>query len=122
MRLAALFVSVSAALAACTTPTAPEAPPQEAAQATPPPMIVGGYSSSNLSDDGVKAAQAIAVNEIYTRNPTRALVDKVSAETQVVAGLNYRFTIVMTGGAAYRVIVFRNLQGGMSVTSFEKLA
>lgn len=122
MRLAMLFVSFGAALGACTTAPASETPPPEAAQATPPPMIVGGYGSSNPADEGVKAAQAIAVNEIYTRNPTRALVDKVSAETQVVAGLNYRFTIVMTGGAAYRVIVFRNLQGGMSVTSFEKLA
>ena len=122
MRLAVLFVSVSAAFGACTTAPTSEPPPQETAQATLPPMIVGGYGASNLADEGVKAAQAIAVNEIYTRNPTRALVDKVSAETQVVAGLNYRFTIVMTGGATYRVIVFRNLQGGLSVTSFEKLA
>ena len=122
MRLAMLFVSVGAALGACTTSPLPEAPPPETAQTTPAPMVVGGYGSSNPADEGVKAAQAIAVNELYTRNPPRALVDKVSAETQVVAGLNYRFTIVMTGGAAYRVIVFRNLQGGMSVTSFEKLA
>lgn len=122
MRLAVLFVSVGAALSACTTAPASETPPPETAQAERPPMIVGGYSPANLADEGVKAAQAVAVNEIYTRNPTRALVDKVSAETQVVAGLNYRFTIIMTGGAAYRVIVFRNLQGGLSVTSFEKLA
>ena len=122
MRLAMLFVSVGAALGACTTSPLPEAPPPEAAQATPPPMIVGGYGASNLADEGVFFFNDTATTEIYTRNPTRALVDKVSAETQVVAGLNYRFTIVMTGGAAYRVIVFRNLQGGMSVTSFEKLA
>ena len=103
-----------AALGACATP-----PAEQPAHA---PVMVGGYSAADLNNEGVKAAQALAVNEIYTRNPTRALVDKVSAETQVVAGLNYRFTIVMTGGAAYRVIVFRNLQGGLSVTSFEKLA
>lgn len=86
------------------------------------PVVVGGYGGADLSDEGVKAAQALAVNEIYTRNPTRALVEKVSAETQVVAGLNYRFNIVMTGGATYRVTVFRSLQGEMSVTGFEKLA
>jgi len=28
----------------------------------------------------------------------------------------------MTGGATYRVVVFRNLQGEMSVTEFEKLS
>ncbi|MDP3493446.1 MAG: hypothetical protein Q8R82_10045 [Hyphomonadaceae bacterium] len=116
-----VVVAVSAfiALAACATPpgtTADQAPP------APAPMITGGYGSADLGAEDTKAAQAIAVNEIYTRHPTRALVDKVSAEVQVVAGLNYRFTIVMTGGAAYRVVVFRSLQGQMSVSNFEKLA
>ncbi len=103
-----------AALAACAT--------SPAEQSAPAPVMVGGYGTADLNDESVKAAQALAVNEIYTRNPTRALVDKVSAEMQVVAGINYRFNIVMTGGAAYRVIVFRSLQGEMSVTGFEKLA
>lgn len=102
-----------AVLGACTTPAAE--------QPAPSPVIVGGYGAADLADEDVKAAQALAVNEIYTRNPTRALVEKVSAETQVVAGLNYSFNITMTGGATYRVIVFRNLQGEMSVTDFEKL-
>ena len=106
-----------AALGACTT--APGAGTPEQSITAP---LVGGYGNADLNDEGVKAAQALAVNEIYTRNPTRALVEKVSVETQVVAGLNYRFNIVMSGGAAYRVIVFRNLQGEMSVTEFEKLA
>ena len=71
---------------------------------------------------GVKAAQAVAVNEIYTQRPTRALVEKVGAEMQVVAGLNYRFTISMSGGAAYRGEVYRNLQGEMSVSSLDRLS
>ena len=61
-------------------------------------MIVGGYVAADLNEPGVKAAQAVAVNEIYTQRPTRALVEKVGAEMQVVAGLNYRFTISMSGG------------------------
>ena len=52
----------------------------------------------------------------------RALVEKVTAEQQVVAGLNYSFTIVMTGGSTYRIVVYRDLQGAMSVTSYEKVA
>ena len=116
MRLA-LALSAFLALGACATPPASET---VAEQSAPTPVI--GYGAADLNDENVKAAQTLAVNEIYTRNPTRALVDKVSAEQQVVAGLNYRFTIVMTGGAAYRVIVFRSLQGQMSVSSFEKLA
>lgn len=118
MRLA-LALSAFLALGACATPPDSET---VAEQSAPAPVIVGGYGAADLKDENVKAAQTLAVNEIYTRNPTRALVDKVSAEVQVVAGLNYRFTIVMTGGAAYRVIVFRSLQGQMSVSSFEKLA
>jgi len=114
MRLTLLLVSVSAALCACAIP-ANEAPP------APPPMIVGGYSPASLSDAGVKAAQAVVEKEIYARNPTRALVDKISAEAQVVAGKNYRFRIVMSGGAAYRVVVFQSLQGEMTVSAYEKL-
>ena len=41
---------------------------------------------------------------------------------QVVAGLNYRFTLSMSGGAAYRVVVYRNLQGEMSVSSLDRLS
>jgi len=120
MRIAAL--AVSAGLAMFVSACATTVPPENALPADPRPVITGGYGGADLSDAGVKAAQAIAVNEIYTRQPTRALVDKVIAETQVVAGLNYRFNITMSGGAAYRVVVYRNLQGEMSVTSFEKLS
>ncbi len=84
--------------------------------------MTGAYGAADLNNEDVKAAQAIAVNAIYTRNPTRALVEKVNAETQVVAGFNYRFNIVMTGGTTYRIVVFRSLQGEMSVTSYEKTA
>jgi hypothetical protein len=85
-------------------------------------MIVGGYVAADLNEPVVKAAQAVAVNEIYTQRPTRALVEEVGAEMQVVAGLNYRFTIGMSGGAAYRVVVYRNLQGEMSVSSLDRLS
>lgn len=96
MRLAALAVSIGLAIAASACAAAP--PPENTAPAAPRPVIMGGYGAADLNDAGVKAAQAIAVNEIYTRQPTRALVDKVTVETQVVAGLNYRFNITMSGG------------------------
>lgn len=112
MRLSFLLVPVSIALAACATPES-EAPQSR---------IVGGYSAASLSDAGVKEAQAVAEKEIYARNPTRALVEKVSVETQVVAGRNYRFNIVMSGGASYRVVVYQPLQGEMTVTAYEKLS
>jgi len=111
MRLALLLVSVSAALAACATPSE-----------APQPPIVGGYNAASLSDAGVKEAQAVAEKEIYARNPTRVLVEKPTVETQVVAGRNYRFNIVMSGGASYRVVVYQPLQGEMTVTDYEKLS
>ncbi len=115
MRTTTALVSLTAlALGACATP-----PPADTPQA---PVIAGGYGSASLNDDGVKAAQKLAVDEIYRRNPTRALVETAIAELQVVAGLNYRFTIVMTGGATYHVVVYRDLQNTMSVTSYEKAA
>lgn len=114
MRATTAFVSFTAfALAACATP-----PPAE----IPAGPIVGGYGQSNPEDESVKAAQKLAVDEIYKRNPTRALVEKVTAETQVVAGLNYRFTIVMTGGATYSIVIYRDLQGAMTVTAYDKLS
>ena len=121
MRLAVLLVSFSAALGACAMSPSADAPPP-VSDAPAPPMIVGGYSAADLSDANVKAAQAAAEKEIYTRNPTRALVEKVSAELQIVAGRNYRFTITMSGGSSYRITVFQPLQGEMSVSAYEKLS
>jgi hypothetical protein len=118
MRIAALFLSACTALAFAACTTSPPAAPT----AGPAPVMTGAYGAADLNNEDVKAAQAIAVNAIYTRNPTRALVEKVNAETQVVAGFNYRFNIVMTGGTTYRIVVFRSLQGEMSVTSYEKTA
>ena len=83
--------------------------------------MTGGYSPASLDDEMTKAAQAVAVDAIYTRDPTRALVEKVEAEIQVVAGLNYRFVITMTGGARYGVTVYRKLDSTMEVTEYARL-
>jgi hypothetical protein len=99
--------------------TACASPPPVTAPTTP--VVAGGYAPANLADESAKAAQAVAVNEIYARDPTRALVAKVTGEVQVVAGLNYMFTIVMSGGMTYRVAVYRDLQGKMTVTGYDKL-
>ena len=70
----------------------------------------------------MKAALAVATDAIYTRDPTRALVEKTEAQVQVVAGLNYAFDITMTGGAHYKVVVYKPLgDAKMEVTSYEKV-
>lgn len=122
-------------LAACAPSTAPatDATPEpapatvpEAAPAEPVPPdagpVVGGYGPASLEDEGVKAALKVATDEIYKREPTRALVEKTEAEMQVVAGLNYAFDITMSGGAHYKVVVYRPLgDAPMEVTQFTKL-
>jgi len=110
MRLIVLFAA--AMLAGCAS--APAGNPGS-------PAIAGGYSPANLGDADLMAAEKMAVDEIYRREPQRSIVETVTREQQVVAGMNYRFTIKMSGMNSYRVVVFKPLQGAMSVTGFEKL-
>ena len=95
--------------------------PRPEPEVQPKPAIVGGYSPASMDDELVKQAKAVAIDEIYKRNPTRALVEKATAEQQVVAGMNYRFHIEMSGGAKFEIVVFNALDGKMSVTSYEKV-
>jgi hypothetical protein len=119
MRSAPFLVSLIAlaGAGACATPEAVVEQPASA----PQPMITGGYSPASLDDEWVKAAQAMAVNEIYRVDKTSATVQSVSAQQQVVAGLNYRFDITLSDNSRFGVTVYRDLQGGMQVTNFEKL-
>src|SRR5690242_3261445 len=73
--------------------------------AAPPPLpgpVVGGYSPANKSDPNVVAAEKLAIDEIYKRVPQRSLAETVSREQQVVAGMNYRFSIKMSGENSWR--------------------
>ena len=127
-------ILIGTMITACTPAPTPEpapAPEAAAAEATPPapmptpdpaPPVVGGYAPADVADASVKAALAVATDAIYTRNPTRALVETTEAEQQVVAGMNYRFVITMTGGARFGVTVFRDLDGKMEVTEYAKLS
>jgi hypothetical protein len=112
--------------AASAEPAAGPAPivqstPTQRVQAEAPPAVVGGYSPADAADPNLTAAEKLAIDEIYRADPQRSLVESVVREQQVVAGMNYRFTVKMSGVNSYRVVVFRPLQGEMSVTSFEKV-
>lgn len=125
---ALLAMAVACAPSEPAKPAEPAAAPAEADVATPdanvetpPDVVVGGYAPADIADPAVKEAHDLAVAEIYKRDPTRALVENVTAEVQVVAGLNYRFDIQMGGGAKYRVVVYRNLQNELTVSEYEKI-
>ena len=87
--------------------------------------IAGGWTPAARTADGVAEAEAVALDAIYREHPTRALVDSVAAETQVVAGMNYRFRVEMTGAPAFRdifeVVVYEDLEGTLEVTRLEQL-
>jgi ABC-type Na+ efflux pump permease subunit len=109
---------VFATLAACASP----APAPQAEQVVEREVVItGGFGQADPGEARTKEAQDVAVAEIYKRDPTRALVEKVEAKVQVVAGLNYAFDITMTGGARFKVVVYRDLQNTLKVTSYEKV-
>ena len=77
-----------------------------------PARQLGGLRAVATDDDGVQAAAEFAAGEVGG-----ALQSVDSAQTQTVAGINYRLTITLEGGAVWQVTVHRNLQGGHSLTS-----
>ncbi len=99
------------------------APPAAMAQDTP---IAGGYSERATNDRGVAAAAAFAARERGRRTGRRVtLVAIKRAETQVVAGLNYRLLLSVREGRDARnvtAVVYQNLRQRLSLESWEPAA
>lgn len=97
--------------------------PASAAQDEP---IAGGYRVRPANDPGVKAAAAFAVRERGRRARLRVtLVAIRRAETQVVAGLNYRLLLSVREGRESRdvtAVVYQNLRQRLSLESWEPAA
>jgi hypothetical protein len=85
--------------------------------------MVGGYSSAETSDAGVKSAAQFAVGEQSTETGRSLdLVRIIRAERQVVAGLNYRLCLEVSEAGARKqalAIVYRNPAQQMSLTSWQ---
>ena len=89
---------------------------------------VGGYKAISKSDTGARAAAEFAVDsQAERKNLTISLVAIEKAESQVVAGTNYRLCLkVTTSGAedeadvtiTVKVIVYRDLKSKSSLTSW----
>lgn len=99
------------------------APPVSTAQDVP---IAGGYSERATNDRGVAAAAAFAARERGRRTGRRVtLVAIKRAETQVVAGLNYRLLLSVREGRDARnvtAVVYQNLRQRLSLESWEPAA
>jgi hypothetical protein len=74
--------------------------------------VLGGFRDISTDDAGVQAAAAFAAGDLGG-----SLQSVDSAQTQSVAGANYRLTIILEDGAIWQVVVYRNLQGEHSLTS-----
>lgn len=89
----------------------------------------GGYKSVSVSDAGVKAAADFAIELKSDDYDAEIRLEKiVKAETQTVAGTNYRLCMEIyvpsetesEDGVTLMVqtVVYRNLQGEMKITSW----
>jgi hypothetical protein len=88
----------------------------------------GGYREIDKADEGAVAAAEVAVKqESEKKEIAYKLVEIEHAETQVVAGINYRLCLKIGYHKAdddvdttefVRVVVYRNLQNQYSLTSW----
>jgi hypothetical protein len=112
------------------TPAAPSigAPattaPAMAAPAEPP--LVGGYTRGDVKDPaiGAAAAEAIRLLQARAKDPTLSLVTIRAADTQVVAGVNYRLELDVrsaSGPRNVKAVVYKDLAGKYELTSVEGL-
>jgi hypothetical protein len=87
----------------------------------------GGYREIDKSDEGAAAAAEVAIKaESEKKEMTYKLISIEHAETQTVAGINYRLCLKVgyhkdddtDATELVRVVVFRNLQNQYSLTSW----
>ncbi|MFO0999202.1 MAG: cystatin domain-containing protein [Planctomycetaceae bacterium] len=83
--------------------------------------LVGGYSKVSTDDAKVKSAADFAVMEESKKGPKITLKSISTAETQVVAGMNYKLVMVVDEGGTEKTVeavIYEDLQHSMSVTSW----
>jgi hypothetical protein len=84
------------------------------------PAIVGGYSVISVKDAGVQAAARFASAKLGNKRTKLTSVNV--AETQVVAGINYRMKLTLSNRKQYEVVVFQGLDKHYQLTSAKPIA
>lgn len=113
-----LFVSSLQLLAGCAEDNVKD----DAAKKQPDQAIVGGYSESPVDDADVVKAAEFAVSEKSKAGVSFKLTSVKTAKSQVVAGMNYQMSLVVDEAGTEKtvnVVVYRDLKGAMSLTSWE---
>ena len=131
----AVLLALIAAHSGCSSSSAathPQTPAGEAVQgdaddsAAEQERVPGGWNPRNPADESILAAAGEAVSLLKERQQDSSitLVEVLAAQTQVVAGTNYRLELsLQTGEGAKTVelVMYRNLKKEVSLTSVEGL-
>ncbi|MCW3834629.1 cystatin domain-containing protein [Sphingomonas canadensis] len=96
------------------------APSAASAQTIPgkPVPSVGGWKPQDKITPDIEAAAIWAFNQLDV--PGAELAEIVDVYTQVVAGTNYRMTLVFTDGNLWEVVVYRKWDGAYTLTSSQE--
>ncbi|EAQ42446.1 amidohydrolase family protein [Polaribacter sp. MED152] len=78
--------------------------------------LAGGWSDVSIEND-VQEALNFAIQEI---NTNASLKKVISAKKQVVKGLNYDLKFMLNNGEIWSVLVYRDLDGNLSITEKAK--
>ena len=91
----------------------------KAAEPVPAPVVVGGWNAADPASDRVQAAAAFAASQLPSGHG--ALAEVGSAQTQVVAGTNWRMTLRMADGTRWNTLVWHRLDGTYALTEAEQV-
>ena len=81
----------------------------------------GGYSATAIDDESVIAAAEFAVTEEAKKGSTLTLVSINAAQSQVVAGMNFKMSLTVTDSGTTKkaeAVVYRDLDQTLSLTSW----
>lgn len=100
----------------------PSPAPSGAPQQQP---VAGGYTAQDPASPDMQAAATKAVELLKARanDPSLTLGKVLSAQTQVVAGLNYRLRVELgsaSGPQTVTLTLYRDLQGAYQLTAVER--
>ena len=85
--------------------------PETTNPTTPTVPVVGAYAPADVASDAVVSAAKFAASQLGTATLTKVL----SAQSQVVAGTNYRLKIQLSDGKVYELTVYKALDNTMKL-------
>lgn len=123
MKSPRLLILVLAFLVCSAVASAQEPTPSPAATPLPPVAKVGAYKRIAASNRDVRAAYGFAVkSQAEKEKKPFAFVKVLKAESQVVAGTNYRICMLVREGKgrskSVTVVVYKDLNGAWSLTQW----